>query len=284
MLCWTCRIHRRENSLHSQGKTSHSHKETTCEKELNVLSAKWMVWHGTSEDLCTECLAKLGEESRHARMRAISSGSGGNMKEGRGGCGRTDPTVRKCVDQKSGGPQDTSPDHQSSCGFFHHHCQGHSEGGTEGITYSQTKESPVKTLVFANARCAESGERGWKCIICSLGNCTLSPSSSTVGSESPKFPSPLNISRKPNGKIPSAYTLGFLCMIRTRLAKTEKWPLACPSSWLGEATPGWSPVPFCSIFRSFKGAAFPKLSSLMLWYNLEMSRETSGITHQPSRM
>lgn len=93
-------------------------------------------------------------------MRAISSGSGGTMKEGRGGCGRTDPTVRKCVDQKSGGPQDTSPDHQSSCGFFHHHCQGHGEGGTEGISYSQTKESPVKTLVFANARCAESRERG----------------------------------------------------------------------------------------------------------------------------
>ena len=57
--------------------------------------------------MCAEWLIKVGRpvESRPGGRRAVRGGGWRNVKEERGGCGRNDHTVRKCVDWNNGVPK-----------------------------------------------------------------------------------------------------------------------------------------------------------------------------------
>lgn len=141
---------KKKKSLCFQEKTSHSPKRNWFSKEAKW-AKYWYEWYDMlniavledSSNLCAEWLNEVGKPvgSSHARMGAIRDGGQRNIKGEKGGRERTDPTIRKYVlwIRIIVFPK-FFPDHRSSWGFFHHHCQEHSEGRAEGNTPSRTKD------------------------------------------------------------------------------------------------------------------------------------------------
>lgn len=253
-------------------------------RELNVLSAKRMVWcadsaslEGSSEGLCAEWLTEVRRPvgSRHAGMRTTRGGSRGNIKEERCGRGRTDHTMRKCVDQNNDVPKillQAIKAHMGSSlvtarGWGEHMC-------------SQAKKSLIKTSVFANTDVAESRETGCQRITLLLGNCTLAPSLTTAESESQNFHPLYQYLKKPKWK--DSIWISPCFSLHDQHKPHEDWEGATTYPFLGTAGRNHSRL---IITQQLSGPclelSWERLSQtelLMLWNNLEMGRETPRMT------
>lgn len=155
-----------ENILHSQGKTSHSHKEMIFKKELNVPSAKWMIWqaeHCISGAFFWDSGCRMAHQSGEARWIQACKDvchRGWWLWEYKGRKGwmwKTDP-LWGSVDQNSGVLQ-ILPRPSELIWNLPSSLPGIAKGGLRETQVHSQKKSPLNCQCLQMQGVAESRER-----------------------------------------------------------------------------------------------------------------------------